>query len=172
MLTTRVVKWMPVLLLVAWPLMADAEEYPSRTITMVVPFAAGGGTDALGRLIAQKLAARVGKSVVIENRPGAGSMLGASAVAKADPDGYTLLVATNSAIAVTPVLYKTPSFNPLTDFVPLSMVSQDPFFLAVNPGLPISLSPILFDWPRTSRRASHSRAQALVQLRTSSWNCS
>jgi tripartite-type tricarboxylate transporter receptor subunit TctC len=117
---------------------APAESYPSRPITLVVPFAAGGGTDALGRLVALKLGARLGRSVIVENRPGAGSMLGASAVAKATPDGYTILAVTNSAIAVTPILYKTPLFDPIRDFAPLSMVSGSPFFLAVNPKSPIN----------------------------------
>jgi tripartite-type tricarboxylate transporter receptor subunit TctC len=115
-----------------------SEEYPSRQITLVVPFAAGGGTDTQGRIIAQRLHERLGKAVVVENKPGAGSMLGASAVAKAKPDGYTILLVTNSAIAVTPVLYKNPLFDPLADFVPLSIVSGSPFFLATNPKSPIN----------------------------------
>jgi tripartite-type tricarboxylate transporter receptor subunit TctC len=113
-----------------------AENYPARQITLVVPFAAGGGTDSLGRLLAAKLSARVGKSVVVENKGGAGSMLGASAVAKSPPDGYTLLLVTNSTIAVTPILYKVPLIDPLQDFVPLVMVSGSPFFLVANRKLP------------------------------------
>jgi tripartite-type tricarboxylate transporter receptor subunit TctC len=116
---------------------ALCDEYPSRPITLVVPFAAGGGTDTQGRLIAQRLHARLGQAVVVENKAGAGSMLGAAAVAKAKPDGYTILLVTNSAIAVTPVLYKTPLFDPMADFVPISMVSGSPFFLATNPKSPI-----------------------------------
>lgn len=142
MTVTRSVRWVVAFLgmsssLIIIPKHGIADEYPSRTITLVVPFAAGGGTDALGRVIAQKLGERVGKSVVVENKPGAGSMLGASAVAKAAPDGYTLLDVTNSAIAVTPVLYKNSPYDPMRDFTPLAMVSGSPFFLAVNPRLPI-----------------------------------
>ena len=113
-----------------------AEEYPVRPITLVVPFAAGGGTDSLGRVIAEKLTARLGKTVIVENKGGAGSMLGASAVAKAAADGYTILLVTNSTIAVTPILYKVPLIDPLRDFVPLAMVSGSPFFLVLSPKLP------------------------------------
>lgn len=142
MLTTRIIKWALAFLAImpALPCFATfgiAEEYPSRTITLVVPFAAGGGTDVLGRLIAQSLGERLGTSVIVENKPGAGSVLGASDVAKARPDGYTLLVITNSAVAVTPLMYKKPPYDPMQDFQPLAMVSGSPFFLAVNSSLPV-----------------------------------
>jgi tripartite-type tricarboxylate transporter receptor subunit TctC len=120
----------------AFPSLGTAEEFPSHPITLVVPFGVGGGTDALGRLVAQKLGAGFGKSVVVENKPGAGTMLAAGAVAKANADGYTLLFVTNSAIAVIPAIYKTPLSDPIQDFVPLSMVTEDPLFLAINPKLP------------------------------------
>lgn len=125
------------ILLAAIPQLAHAEDYPARPITLVVPFAAGGGTDSLGRVLAEKLSSRVGKSVVVENKGGAGSMLGASYVAKSAPDGYTVLLVTNSTIAVTPILYKVPLIDPLRDLTPLAMVSGSPFFLLVNAKLPV-----------------------------------
>jgi tripartite-type tricarboxylate transporter receptor subunit TctC len=170
MFATRFMRFTVILFAVAWPFMAGAQDYPSRTITIVVPFAAGGGTDALGRLVAQKLALRLGKSVVVENRPGAGSMLGAGAVAKADPAGYTLLAITDSAVAVTPVLYKAPTFNPMTDFVPLSMVSQDPFFLAMNPNLPIASVAAVGQGEAEKPLVRQRRPP--VRPRTSSWSSS
>ena len=126
------------ILLVAVPsFAAAADEYPARPLTLVVPFAAGGGTDSLGRVLAERLGARLGKNVVVENKGGAGSMLGASAVAKSSADGYTVLLATNSTIAVTPILYKASLIDPLRDFVPLAMVSGSPFFLVANPKLQV-----------------------------------
>lgn len=137
MVTRFLIQCFAIPLAAAAPFAATAEEFPSRTITLVVPFAAGGGTDSLGRVLAAKLNARLGKSVVVENKGGAGSMLGASAVAKSPPDGYTILLVTNSTIAVTPILYKAPLIDPLKDFVPLAIVSGSPFFLLVNSKLPV-----------------------------------
>jgi tripartite-type tricarboxylate transporter receptor subunit TctC len=137
MILMRLVRGISALAPMAFPQLAPAEEFPTRTVTIVVPFAPGGGPDVLARMIAQQLTTRLGKPVVVENKRGAGSVLGASYVAKAVPDGYTILLATNSAIAVTPVLYKAPLFDPMRDFVPLSMVSGSPMFLAVNPKGPV-----------------------------------
>src|SRR5688572_9672844 len=90
----------------AWPLAARAQDYPTRAVTIIVPFTPAGTTDILGRLSAQALEQRLGRPFVVENRPGAGQQIGVSAVAKAAPDGYTLLVATSSAMAINPTLYK------------------------------------------------------------------
>ena len=85
------------------PLSATAQSWPSRSITLVVPFAAGGGTDAIGRVIAEKLSARLGQPVVVENKAGAASAIGTAYAAKAAPDGYTLLMTTNSAMVILPL---------------------------------------------------------------------
>jgi tripartite-type tricarboxylate transporter receptor subunit TctC len=106
-------------------------------VTIVVPFAAGGGTDIIARMLAQKLEQRLGKSFVIENRPGAGSTTGAAAVARAMPDGYTLLMAPSPTMAVAVTIYKNLPYDPVTDFVPLALAAQTPFALVVNPSLPI-----------------------------------
>ena len=117
------------------PLAASAQFDPSRPVTLVVPFASGG-TDVVGRLVARKLSERIGTPVIVRNRPGAGSLLGAAEVAAAKPDGLTLLVATNSAICVTPVLYKEATCDPVRDFIPLALVSGSPFYLIVNANVP------------------------------------
>jgi tripartite-type tricarboxylate transporter receptor subunit TctC len=117
--------------------LANAEDYPAHTVTIVNPFAPGGGTDLLARMVAQKLEQRFNKPVVVENKTGAGSIIAAVAVQKSPPDGYTLLMAPTPTMAVNVSLYKTLPYEPLTDFVPLALLGQTPFVLVVNPQLPI-----------------------------------
>jgi tripartite-type tricarboxylate transporter receptor subunit TctC len=121
---------------------AQAQTYPDRPITIVVPLAAGTGMDALVRLYADKLQQSLGKPVVVENKPGAALMLAAAAVASAPADGYTLLVSTSSAMAINPVLYKKINYK-LTDLVPVSFYVKSPFILVVNPDLPAKTVPEL-----------------------------
>jgi tripartite-type tricarboxylate transporter receptor subunit TctC len=116
---------------------ARAQDYPTRPITIVVPFTPGGTTDILARMIGQRLEARLGQSFLIENKPGAGSVIGANAVAKAVPDGYTLLMATSTSMAVDVTLYKNLPYNPASDLIPLALVARTPFVLVVNPSLPV-----------------------------------
>jgi tripartite-type tricarboxylate transporter receptor subunit TctC len=116
----------------------SAQEYPTRQVTIVVPFTPGGSTDILGRLFAQKLEQRFGKPFIVENRPGAGMQIGTSAVAKAEPDGYMLLVAPSSAMAVNVTLYKKLAYDPVKDLQPLTLLAHLPFVLVVNPSLPIN----------------------------------
>ncbi len=122
-------------LLLALP--AHAQDYPSRPVTLVVPYPAGGGLDALARLLGQKLADRLGKPVVIDNRPGAGTTIGAAYVAKAAPDGYTILLATSTAFAIAAALNKSLPYDPAKDFVPIALTSNAPFLLLVSPLLPV-----------------------------------
>jgi tripartite-type tricarboxylate transporter receptor subunit TctC len=122
---------------VASPQRADAQDYPARPVTIVVPFAAGGGTDILARMLAAKFEQRLQKSFLIENRPGAGSTTGANAVAKAAPDGYTLLMAPSPTMAVSVSIYKNLPYDPAADFIPLALVAQTPFALVVTPALPV-----------------------------------
>jgi tripartite-type tricarboxylate transporter receptor subunit TctC len=137
----RSVRWArPLLagLVVAAPVVpATAQDYPAKPITIIVPFAAGGGTDIVARLVAGKLEQRFGKSFLIENKAGAGSTTGAAAAAKAAPDGYTLLMAPSPTMAVAVTIYKNLPYEPVADFVPLALVAQTPFALIVNPSLPI-----------------------------------
>jgi tripartite-type tricarboxylate transporter receptor subunit TctC len=116
---------------------AVAQDYPARPVTIIVPFAAGGGTDMVARMVATRLEQRLGKPFVIENRPGGGSTTGANTAAKANPDGYTLLMAPSPTMAVAVTIYKHLPYDPAADFVPLVLVAQTPFALIVHPSLPI-----------------------------------
>ena len=114
-----------------------AQDYPTRPVTIVVPYAVGGGTDILGRLVAQRLEQRLGRSFIVEDRPGAGGTSGTAFVARANPDGYTLLMAPSPTLAVAITIYKNLSYDPLADFIPLALIAQTPFVLVVNPSLPV-----------------------------------
>lgn len=116
---------------------ADAEDYPAKPIRLVVPFAAGGPTDVVGRIMANKLGELLGQQFVVENRGGAGGNLGADVVAKSAPDGYTLLVATVSTHAINPGLYTKMPYDPIRDFAPIAQVGVTPTLLSVNPSLPV-----------------------------------
>jgi len=113
-----------------------AQAYPSKPIAMVVPQAAGGTNDIVGRLIAPAFGEAIGASVVVENRPGAGGNIGTQSVARAAKDGYTLLLTINSAQAINPALYKNPGFDPINDFVPLYYIGATPYVLVSPPGSP------------------------------------
>jgi len=130
---------------------AQAQDYPTRPITIVVPLAAGSGMDSLVRLYAEKLQIALGKSVVVDNRPGAALMLAAAAVATAPADGYTLLVSTSSAMAINPVLYKKVNYDHVKDFVPISFYVKSPFILVVNPDLPAKSVPELIKHLKDSK---------------------
>src|SRR5215510_845993 len=117
--------------------LAWAQDYPARAVTIVVPFTPGGSTDIIARMLAQKLEQRLGKSFVIENRPGAGGTVGAGVAARAAPDGQTLLMAPSPTMAAAVTIYKNLPYDPATDFVPLALAAQTPFALIVNPSLPI-----------------------------------
>src|SRR5919109_2079769 len=122
--------------LFALPLVAAAQAYPNKPIHLIVPFPPGGPTDIVGRLVGQKISEALGQPVVVENRPGAGGTVGSAAVAKAPPDGYTLLYGSTSTLAIAPSLYKSLPYDPLKDFAPVSLVSRGPIILAVNTGVP------------------------------------
>src|SRR5476649_2513590 len=116
---------------------ATAADYPSRAIKMVVPFAPGGGTDVLGRIIAQRLAEQWGQPVVVENQPGAYGGIGTRAVAKAEPDGYTLLMASTGALmAASAALAPEGNFDVTKFFAPITVVAAPPYVLVVKLELP------------------------------------
>ena len=123
--------------LAAGPLGAQPQDYPTRPVTIVVPYPAGGGTDILGRWVAQRLEERLGRSFIVENKPGAGGTTGAGFVARANPDGYTLLMAPSPTMAVAVTIYRNLAYDPAADFVPLALIAQTPFVLVVNPALPV-----------------------------------
>jgi tripartite-type tricarboxylate transporter receptor subunit TctC len=116
---------------------AVADNYPSRPVTLLVPFAAGGGSDLLARLYTQKLEQRLGKAFIIENRPGAGTTIAAMAAVRSTPDGYTLMQATSSTMAINVSMHKKLAYQPLKDLVPVALLSSSPFFLVVNNDVPV-----------------------------------
>ena len=113
-----------------------AQEYPNRPIRFIVPFPASGGGDIIIRALSQRLTERLGQAVVVDNRSGAGGNVGTEAVARAAPDGYTLLMANISPMAINVSVYKKLPFNPLTDFTPITLVASFPNLLVVHPSLP------------------------------------
>jgi putative tricarboxylic transport membrane protein len=126
------------LAIVALTTQATAQTYPSRPVTIITPFAAGSVTDATARSIAAYLQEALGQPFVVENRAGAGGMLAASAVAKAAPDGHTLLITTNSTHSAAPGLFKTVPYDPIRDFTPVARIGSFPSLIAVNPKQPIT----------------------------------
>jgi tripartite-type tricarboxylate transporter receptor subunit TctC len=121
----------------AGPLAPAALLAQMNPVTIVVPYAPGGTTDMLGRLLAKELAPLLGRSIVVDNRPGAGSGIGAALVAKSAPDGSTLLVATSTTLAINPSLYKKLSYDPARDFAPIGLIGSVPLVAVVNAAVPV-----------------------------------
>ena len=124
------------LTLFVWATLAAAQNYPARPVTFIVPFPPGGGTDISARTVATKLTDKWKQSVVIENRSGAAGILGADAVAKARPDGYTLLIVNVGITSINPALYPKLPYNPDTAFTPISLICELPFVLMASPSFP------------------------------------
>ena len=114
---------------------AEAADYPTRPITLIVPYPAGGGNDVIARLVAAKMSAILSQPIVIENRGGAGSTIGTRDAARSAPDGYTLLIATSS-LAINPSLYPDVAYDPKKDFAPIGLIAASPNFVLVNPAVP------------------------------------
>ncbi|QJR12800.1 hypothetical protein DSM104443_03893 [Usitatibacter rugosus] len=125
-----------VALAAAVPSLAVAQAFPTKPVKIVVPFAAGGATDVVARLLAQKLQEAWGQPVVVENKAGAGGNIGADLVAKSPGDGYTLLMASGSIVTANPHMYKTLTYDPAKDLVPVTNVASGPQVIAVNPAVP------------------------------------
>ena len=120
---------------------AYAQAWPTRPVTMVVPFAPGGVYDTLGRVYAAALSGVLGQQIVVENVPGAGSMTGAARVSRADPDGYQLLFGGESPNAQVQLLHKEPPYDAATDFAPVALVAQQPLILTTRSGIPAGTLP-------------------------------
>ncbi len=120
-----------------YPVAGFAQTWPTKPVRLVVPFTAGGSTDTVARIIAEKLTPRLGQPVVVENRAGAGGSVGSDAVAKSAPDGYTMLVGTSSTMAILPYLYRKPPYDPNTDFAPVVLLGTADIMVVVNSGVPI-----------------------------------
>jgi tripartite-type tricarboxylate transporter receptor subunit TctC len=114
-----------------------AQDYPNQPVKVVVPFPAGGGTDALARWFGKGLEAKLGQPFVIENRAGSGTTIGAAFVARSAADGYTIMLGTSSTYAIAPNVYKKVPFDPGRDFAPIALVAEVPFVLVVHPSLPV-----------------------------------
>src|SRR5258706_76336 len=114
-------------------------KYPDRTIRLIVPFPAGGATDIVGRMFADKLTQQLGQTVIVDNKGGAAGSIGANEVKNAKPDGYTLLVATSSTHAINPTAFVHPPYDPIKDFTPISSVCLNPLVFFANPSLPPSM---------------------------------
>jgi tripartite-type tricarboxylate transporter receptor subunit TctC len=123
--------------LMAMPLAARAQDYPTHNVTVLVPFAPGGGTDLLARAWAHILEKKYGKSFVVENRPGGGTTIAATLAANATADGYTLMQGTSGTMAMNPTIFKHLSYQPLKNLVPVALIAGAPFVLTVNPDLPV-----------------------------------
>jgi tripartite-type tricarboxylate transporter receptor subunit TctC len=141
--------WVPASAMAASPARAQAD-FPSRPVRVVVPFAAGGLVDVVGRIVAERMQATLGRPVVVENQGGAGGTIGAAAVARAAPDGHTLLL-NSTGHAVTRVLYPGFPFDPLRDFAPIGLIGRQPFVLAVHPSVPARDAGGLLAWLREKR---------------------
>jgi tripartite-type tricarboxylate transporter receptor subunit TctC len=113
-----------------------AQDYPTKPIRLVVPYPPGSGTDIVGRLLAQRLSERLGQQVYVDNRPGAGATIGTTAVAKATPDGYTILMADLGPLAIAPSFYRQLPYDPVKELAPISQVAVLPFLLVVHPSVP------------------------------------
>lgn len=124
---------------------ASAQDFPNQTVTLVVPFAAGGSTDLVARVVAEAMSKDLGQQVIVENVGGAGGNLGADRVARAEPDGYTILMGTVATHALNPLILKTKPYDPEKDFTPVSLLVLVPNVLAVNPQLPVNTVQELID---------------------------
>jgi len=135
----------------AWPLAAQraaAQDYPSRPITLVVPFPPGGGTDAMARTAAERMSKTLGQQVVVDNRGGAGGTVATRAVAKAAPDGYTILLAYTGTFAINPTLYPNAGYDPRRDFAPIGSIGTLSSVLVVHPSLPVHSVPELIAYAK------------------------
>ena len=129
---------------------AIAQTWPAGPITLVIPFAAGSGTDSVARTVAQKLSERLKQPVLVDPRPGASAQIAAEYVAKAKPDGYTLFMSTNTAHSSNPSLFQKLRYDPLKDFTPIARVGELPFAIAVTPLLPVKNIKELIDYARAN----------------------
>jgi len=129
---------------------ASAQDYPTKPITLVVPFPAGGGNDALARLVGEKMSRALGQQIVVENRGGAGGTIATRAVAKTAPDGYTILLSYTGTLAINPSLYPNAGYDPRKDFAPIGMIASLPSVLVVHPSLPVHSVAELITYAKTN----------------------
>jgi len=160
---------------------ADPRDYPNKPIRVVVPMVAGGAVDILARLLGRELSDSLGKPIVVENRGGANGNIGTAIVAKATPDGYTLLIPDMGTLTVGPIVYSSLPFDPIKDFAPITMLISSPYGLATHPGFPVSSVKELITYAKSNPgkvnyahlgdgSASHLAAVELAQRAGVTWN--
>jgi tripartite-type tricarboxylate transporter receptor subunit TctC len=157
---TRALAGLVALLAAAWNLPASAQndaakDYPNKPIHMIVGFAAGGGNDVIGRIVAQQMSTLLGQPIVVENKPGAGAILATELVARAPADGYTILVGATGAMTVNPAVYATLSYDTLRDFAPISTMAAFPLILVVQASSPIHSVADLVTYAKANPRKSN-----------------
>ena len=146
----RVVRVLAATCVLALGAVGQAAQYPERPVRFVIPFPVGGPTDAAGRVIGQALSQSLGQAVVIDNRPGADGAIGPEIVAKAQPDGYTILMGTSSSMAAVPAMRRKPPYDPIADFTPITFVGWNPLLLVVHSGLPVKTVTELMEYGRAN----------------------
>ena len=154
--------------LIAPDAIAD-EKWPSRMIRFVIPFPPAGANDVIGRVMAEKLSKALGTTVVVENKPGAGGTIGALAVAKSEPDGYTIMIGYIGNLGYAPTIYRNLPYDPSTSFEPISMVATVPNILVVNPALPIHSVKDLIDYTNKNPGKMSYSSGATVRRLISAW---
>jgi tripartite-type tricarboxylate transporter receptor subunit TctC len=130
---------------------AGAQGWPSRPVQLVIPFPPGGGTDIIGRAIANKMQERIGRPVVVDNKPGAGGMVGTQQVAKAAADGHTVVIGITNTFAINPTFFKSMSYDPVKDFQPVSLLAVGPHILVIHPDTPAKTFPEYIEYVRRNR---------------------
>jgi tripartite-type tricarboxylate transporter receptor subunit TctC len=149
---SRIKKVFAATLFATLPALASAQAYPNRDIHIVVPFPPGGAVDILARAIGQKMGEALGKSVIIDNRAGAGGAVGSAYAAKAQPDGYTLLMGSTSSISINPALNSKLPYQPQRDFTPISLVAYVPHVLAISPNVPAKNVPEFIQYAKSQTK--------------------
>jgi tripartite-type tricarboxylate transporter receptor subunit TctC len=150
---------------------AAAQQYPNKTIRLVIPYSAGGGNDVIARPVAIKLSERLGQSVVVENKPGAQALIGMEYAAKAPADGYTLLVAPSGPLTINPAIYSKLSYSPTRDFVPISLMGEFPLILAVSTKHPFTSVKELVEFAKANPdKANYGASASPFQLAAELFN--
>src|SRR5436190_6809049 len=147
-------------LLLAGPAFAQQQTYPTKPIRLVVGYSAGGGNDLIARIVAGKLQDKLGQPVVVDNKPGAQSIIAAEIVAKAPPDGYTLLVAPSGPMTINPAVYSKLSYDPLRDFAPISLLAEFPLLLAVGAEQPVKTVKELIEYGKANPKLANYASSA------------
>jgi tripartite-type tricarboxylate transporter receptor subunit TctC len=136
---------------------ASTQDYPSRPITLIVPYAAGGGNDLMARTAAEKMSKTLGQQIVIENRGGAGGSIATRQIAKAAPDGYTLGLGGTGTLAINPTLYSNAGYDPRRDFAPIGLIATSALVVCVHPSLPVRSIGELIAFAKQEPRAQADR---------------